>query len=250
MKQTLFEKTNIKQPQEGDDQTQNKSLLLHGDCLELLSTIPDGTIDLIITDPPYTTPTITAFGRKKDKNYADFSIQESFIRCLKFEFERILKCAAPIFMFCDDKYYPQIFKVFYTWHSTQMLIWDKKRIGMGKPFRKRHELIFYANRKTMEYNRTNGITHYPTILECPPVVKNKLHGAQKPVELIEQLILGFSKEGGTVLDCFMGSGTTGVACKNHNRNFIGIELNEKYYQISKERIEACQQNNICDFGIG
>lgn len=216
-----------------------KPTLIHGDCLEIMRTAPAESIDLIITDPPYTTPVVTAFGRETVKNYADFSIQESFVRCLKNEFERVLKPNAPIFMFCDEKYYPQIFKVFYAWQSTQMIVWDKKKIGMGKPFRKRHELIFYANREPMEYNRTEGITHYPTVMECAPVGQDRLHGAQKPLELIEKLVLGFSNRGDTVLDCFMGSGTTGVACKNLGRNFIGIELDETYYQIATKRIEAC-----------
>jgi len=212
--------------------------LMQGDCLERMKEIESGSVDMILTDPPYTTPVVTGFGREIVKNYADFSIQESFVRCLKLEFERVLKPAAPVFMFCDEKYYPQIFKIFYTWHSTQMIVWDKQRIGMGKPFRKRHELIIYANRETMEYNRTEGTTHYPTVLQCKPVGKEKVHGAQKPVELIESLIRGFSHEGETVLDCFMGSGTTGVACKNLNRKFIGIELDEQYFKIAQERISA------------
>jgi len=216
--------------------------LIQGDCLQEMKDIPDNSIDMVITDPPYTTPVVTSFGRKTVKNYADFSIQESFVRCLKVEFDRVLKPAAPVFLFCDDKYYPQIFKVFYDWRSTQMIVWDKKKIGMGKPFRKRHELIFYANREPMDYNRTEGITHYPTVMACAPVGQEKIHGAQKPIELIEKLVIGFSGDGNIVLDCFMGSGTTGVACKNLNRDFIGIELDEKYFEIAKQRIEGTQYN--------
>jgi site-specific DNA-methyltransferase (adenine-specific) len=212
--------------------------LLHGDCLDLMKDIPDGSIDMVCCDPPYTTPTITAFGRTKVKNYADFSIQESYIKCLKAAFERILKPDAPMFMFCDEKYYPSIFKVFYEWSSVQMIVWDKKKIGMGKPFRKRHELIVYANRGTMDYNRTEGITHYPTVMEYSPVSKDKLHGAQKPVDLVGDLIKGFTQEGDTVLDCFMGSGTTGVACKGLRRKFIGIELNDDFFDIATKRIQS------------
>jgi DNA modification methylase len=81
--------------------------------------------------------------------------------------------------------------------------------------------------------------------------KNKIHEAQKPVELLKRLILLSSNENDTILDCFMGSGTTGVACKKLNRNFIGIELDEEYYKIACERInkEEEQQVSIFDYEI-
>lgn len=212
--------------------------LKQGDCLKIMKEIPDKSIDMIITDPPYSTPTITGFGRKQVKNVADLSIQETYMKCLKEEFERILKDNAPIFVFCDDKYYPSIYRAFYNWQSVQMIVWDKGKIGMGKPFRKRHELIVYANRETIDYNRTENITHYPTVLNYKVVTeKEKVHPTQKPIELLEYLIKTYSNDGETVLDNCMGSGSTGVACINTNRNFIGIELSEEYYYIAKERIE-------------
>jgi len=207
------------------------------DCIEGMEQIADSSIDLIITDPPYTTPTITAFGREKVRNVADLSIQETYVKTLKREFERILKPDAPIFMFCDDNYYPSIFRAFYNWNNTQMLTWDKGRIGMGKPFRKRHELIFYANRQSIDYHRTEGITHYPTVLNYKPVGSEKVHGAQKPVDLIADLIKGFSVEGSVVLDCFMGSGTTAVAASKTGRQYIGFELNEEYVEIANKRLD-------------
>lgn len=211
--------------------------LRQGDCLELMKDIPDKSIDMIITDPPYSTPVITWFGRKQVKNVADLSIQETYMKTLKSEFERILKPEAPVFIFCDDRYYPSIYRAFYDWKNVQMLIWDKGKIGMGKPFRKRHELLIYANRESIDYYRTENITHYPTVLNYSVVSEHeRVHPAQKPVKLLQDLIIGFSKDGDTILDCFMGSGSTGVACINTNRNFIGIELDEKYFNIAKERI--------------
>ena len=122
-----------------------------------------------------------------------------------------------------------------------MIVWDKGKIGMGKPFRKRHELIVYANRETIDYNRSENITHYPTVLNYKIVSdKEKVHPAQKPTKLIEDLILGFSNENDTILDCFMGSGSTGVACVNTNRNFIGIELDKGYFDIAEKRIEEAK----------
>jgi site-specific DNA-methyltransferase (adenine-specific) len=208
------------------------------DCFDFLPSLPDASVDLIITDPPYSTPTVTSFGRTLVKNVGDFSIQETYIKMLKTEFERILKPAAPVFMFCDDSYYPSIFRAFYNWHSIQMLVWDKGKIGMGSPFRKRHELLVYANRSVLDYNRTDGITHYPTVLCYKPVGQSRVHGAQKPVELVRDLILGFSQPGDVVADFFMGSGTTAEAALLTGRSFIGSEISEEYCRIAEERIHA------------
>lgn len=210
-----------------------------GDCLDVMKEIKNSSVDCIITDPPYSTPTITSFGRKKVLNLADLSIQERFFRDVKKEIERILKPNGRVFIFCDDKYYPILFAVFYDWQNKNMVIWDKGKIGMGNPFRKQHELIFYANRESFNYNRTEGITHYPTILKYSSD-KNKIHGAQKPIKLIEDLIKGFTNEGELVLDMFLGSGTTALACKNLNRNFIGIELNPEYCDMARKRLNPIQ----------
>jgi site-specific DNA-methyltransferase (adenine-specific) len=209
--------------------------IIQGDCLEVMKDIPDKSIDMILIDPPYSTPTITSFGRKKVMNLADLSIQEFYFRSVKEQFERILKSNGRVFIFCDDKYYPVLFGVFYTWEHKNLVIWDKGRIGMGNPFRKQHELIFYLNRETYEYKKTEGITHYPTVLKYKHDIE-KLHGAQKPIKLVEDLIKGFSSEGDIILDCFAGSGTTLLAAKNTNRNFIGIELSPEYIDIIKKRL--------------
>ena len=87
--------------------------LRHGDCLELMKNIPNKSVDMVIIDPPYSTPTITGYGRKQVKNVADLSIQETYMKVLKTEFERILKYNSPTFIFCDDKYYPSIYRAFY-----------------------------------------------------------------------------------------------------------------------------------------
>lgn len=211
-------------------------LLFNGDCLEVMKTLADNSVDCVITDPPYSTPTVTAFGRKKIMNLADLSIQEFYFRAIRDEIERILKPNGRLFIFCDDKYYPILFALFYEWQSKNLLIWDKKVIGMGNPFRRRHELIFYANRDVFDCYKTEGITHYPTVIQFSHEA-DKVHGAQKPVGLIEYLIKGFTKPQEIVLDMFLGSGTTGVACINTHRHFVGIELNEKYFKIAESRIK-------------
>lgn len=206
------------------------------DCTEFLKQIESNSVDLIIIDPPYSTPIITAFGRKKVKNLADLSIQEYFFTPIKLEFERILKENGRLFIFCDDKFYPLLFAVFYGWTNIGLLIWDKGKIGMGRPIRKQHELIMYANRGSWEFAKEE-LTHIPSVIKVK-TESDKVHGAQKPIELLKTLIYGFSKEGDTVLDCFAGSGNTLKAAKELRRNFIGCDLNQEYTKIAQARIDA------------
>lgn len=207
------------------------------DCLEGMQQIPRKYIDMIIVDPPYSTPVITAFGRKKEKNYGDLSIQRNFFMQIKKQFERILKEKRPVFIFCDSKYYPILFEIFYSWQTNQLLIWDKGRIGLGSPFRKQYELIYFVSKEYgLQFN--NGIT-LSDILKCEIIPSNdRLVGSQKPTELLNKLISAFTKEGDIILDCFMGSGTTAISCKQINRHFIGFEINPEYCEIAEKRIKG------------
>ena len=112
----------------------------------------------------------------------------------------------------------------------------KKRTNKVKDG-KMGKLIDNANKKVMAYNDTGW--RYPTqVLRYKrDILTSNLHPTQKPVALMEYLIKTYTQEGETVLDFTMGSGTTGVACKNTNRNFIGIELDKTYFNIAKERID-------------
>lgn len=205
------------------------------DCLEGIKELADGSVDVVITDPPYSTPVITSFGRKKFKNLADLSVQEFYFNAIKKELERVLKPDGRVFFFCDDKFYPILYSVFYEWLNLGLIVWDKGKIGMGRPIRKQHELIFYANQGSAEFQKFGEVTHIPSVLKVKHDT-NKIHGAQKPVELIEHLINGFSKEGDLIIDLFGGSGSTGKACQNLNRNFVGFELNTEIANASSERL--------------
>lgn len=205
------------------------------DCLEGIKELADGSVDVVITDPPYSTPVITSFGRKKFKNLADLSVQEFYFKAIKNELERVLKPDGRVFFFCDDKFYPILYSVFYEWLNLGLIVWDKGKIGVGRPIRKQHELIFYANQGSAEFQKFGEITHIPSVLKVKHDT-NKIHGAQKPVELIEHLINGFSKEGDLIIDLFGGSGSTGKACQNLNRNFVGFELNTEIANASSERL--------------
>ena len=230
--------------------------LRQGDCLELMKDIPDGSIDAIITDPPYGTTAC------KWDSVIPFEPMWA-------ELKRIIKPNGAIVLFGSQPFTsalvmsnPKMFK--YEW------VWDKKKGGnimtlKYQPYRIHENIVvfsqephFYNPIKTPQKKRTgktysageaNGIKNYgdervykdkhpKTIIEISNADQtNKLHPTQKPVALMEYLIKTYTNEGETVLDFTMGSGSTGVACKNTGRNFIGIELDEKYFEIAKKRTE-------------
>jgi DNA modification methylase len=239
--------------------------LLHGDCLEIMKSIPDNSIDLVLTDPPYGT---TA---------CKWDTVIPFEPMWK-ELKRIRKDNAAIVLFGSEPFSSHLrmsnIKEFkYDW------VWRKSK-GAGflntknAPI-KMHELISvfsYFNCANRCINRmsyypqdlveVNKIRIQPDICDStgsrpsrmktyiqkysgyPSTVLNfpnsgdKIHPTQKPVALLEYLIKTYTLEGETVLDFTMGSGSTGVAAKNLNRKFIGIEKDDKYFEIAKQRIEA------------
>jgi site-specific DNA-methyltransferase (adenine-specific) len=139
------------------------------------------------------------------------------------------------FIFADQTSYPVVFRAIYGKAKTALLVWDKGRIGMGREFRKQFELIMHAWGNSTKVAESNG-HGYSDILKCPPVIDSeKLHPAQKPVNLIIDLL---RVSGESVLDPFIGSGTTAVACEITGRRWIGIEIEEKYCEIAAKRIEA------------
>lgn len=230
--------------------------LLHGDCLELMQEIPDNTIDLVLTDPPYGTTAC------KWDTVIDFDLMWE-------QLKRITKDNSAICLFGSEPFSSALrmsnIKMFkYDW------IWNKKNISNPmlakyQPL-KQHEIISVFSNKTHLYypiktdldlerswkqysesRYTNSNTKnstgktkgkYPkSIIEFSNAKqKGKLHPTQKPVALLEYLIKTYTLENETVLDFTMGSGSTGVACKNLSRNFIGIEKDDKYFEIAKNRI--------------
>jgi len=216
--------------------------LRQGDCLEVMKDIPDKSIDLIVTDPPYLINYKT--NRRKNKEHDFCSVIKNdnnpkLISDYIKECYRIMKDNTAMYMFCNcDKvdYFKQElensgFKI------KNMIIWVKNNWTAGDlqaQFGKQYEIIFLVNKGRCAFNgkRITDIWNFDKV-----VGKNQLHQNQKPIDLLEQCILKHSNENDLIFDGFMGSGSTGVACKNLNRNFIGIELDETYFNIAKERIE-------------
>lgn len=214
--------------------------LRHGDCLELMKGIPDGSIDMILTDPPYgisLKPQRASSNWKNTKVINDNNLD--WLPCFVKESYRVLRKDSVMFFFVSwqtiDKVKPKIEDYF---EVKNVIVWDKDWFGLGNNFRPNHEFIILASKgkyKTKSKNLSN-------ILKFRRVAPMKLqHSCEKPVALLELLIEESVEEKSVVLDPFMGSGTTGVACKNLNRNFIGYELDEHYFEIATNRINKTRR---------
>lgn len=207
------------------------------DCLEGIQKIASASIDTIITDPPYFIG-MTHNGKKG--NYNDLIIMKPFFDSLFSEFSRVIKENGKVYIFCDWRtyafYYPLLLK-----HISvrNMLVWDKIS-GPGSSYAFTHELILFAEKDT-PYMKGSNIFRIPGFSAGAKKTNGEmLHPTQKPVEVIEKLITDSTKEGDLVLDCFMSSGTTAVATKKLNRNFIGFEIQEKYITISENRLKQVE----------
>lgn len=123
-----------------------------------------------------------------------------------------------------------------------MIVWKKdNHIGTGNWYRYNYELIMFGTKGKSKREFSPCERDIFNIPLAEAFVSKRIHPSQKPVELIEKMILNSSHEGETVLDTFIGSGTTAVACINTNRHFIGFELDEKYFDIANKRIEEARQ---------
>jgi len=235
--------------------------LIHGDCLEEMKKIPDGSVDMVLTDPPYGTTAC-----KWDTVIPFEPMWEQLNRVIKPNGAVVMTASQP---FTSTLVMSNVKMFKYEW------IWGKGR-GTGfqivryKPLVS-HENILVFGKGKLKYNpqmrerekprisKNKGTTRQMLVSNGKkytakkaldkkyPITelqfsnnnqKEKLHPTQKPVALMEYLIKTYTNENETVLDFTMGSGTTGVACKNLNRNFIGIELDETYFNIAKQRIDV------------
>lgn len=231
--------------------------LYKGDCLKLMKQIPDKSVDMICCDLPYGTtackwdtvipfePLWWSYERIiKDDGAIVLFGSEPFSSALRmsnikhYKYDWIWEKNRPTGLFLAKKQplrYYEIISVFYKEQSLFNPIMIK-----GKPNHIRGSIngnSEHYKTKTFNESKTDGLKYPKNILKFdrphPPI-----HPTQKPVDLMEYLIKTYTNEGDLVLDNCMGSGTTGVACKHLNRNFIGIELDDKYFEIAKNRIEG------------
>ncbi|QEJ94158.1 site-specific DNA-methyltransferase [Treponema phagedenis] len=210
--------------------------LLHGDCLDFLPKIPDESIQSIITDPPY----FLGMTHNSQKGcFNDLAICKPFYEKLFKEYKRILKPDGCIYFFCDWRsyafYYPLLDSVM---QVKNLLVWKKHGRPSLNVYGSGHELIMFSGKIKKSY-KTNIIDDVASFnIGARKTNGEKIHPTQKPIELMEKFIFDSTDEGDVVLDSFMGSGTTGIACLNTNRRFIGMEIDDNYFNIAKNRLET------------
>ena len=202
--------------------------------------------DFILIDPPYKLEnhggTRKAMARRmnKIKDEIDF-ISNGFDYDTIFNKLIELQNIVNMCIFCSNKQISKIMGWFEDkGYSVTLLVW--KKTNPSPLCNLKHvsdfEFIIYVRGKGAYWN-SDEILNIKYKLKQYPIIndKNKLHPTEKPIKLLEELIRLHTKENDVILDCFMGSGSTGVACKNLNRNFVGIELNKEYFEIAKKRME-------------
>lgn len=218
--------------------------LYQGDCLEVMKDIEDESVDLVVTDPPYEIATTGAgIYKQADKQYVKElnGMKDGFSEEVLDELCRVMK-KINIYFFCSQKQIIPLLDYFVkkkkcnwnilSWHKTNPVP------ACGNKYLTDTEFILFFREKGVKVYGSFDTkrTWYATPLNQSDKKKYG-HPTVKPLSILENLVVNSSKEEGIVLDCFMGSGSTGVACLNTNRNFIGIELDEGYFNIAQNRIE-------------
>ena len=233
--------------------------LIHGDCLEEMKNIPDGSVDMILTDPPYGTTAC------KWDSVIDLDLMWE-------QLKRIIKPNGAIVMTASQPFTTTLISSNMKMFKYEM-IWDKNKgaqpqLANIQPMKSHENILIFGSGKILynpqkikgePYTRNNKQKHKEHSLSkglkpmkqinkgerFPKTIhlfsrdfsaQSRVHPTQKPVALMEYLIKTYTNEGETVLDFTMGSGTTGVACKNLNRDFIGVELDKNYFDIAKDRL--------------
>jgi len=209
--------------------------IYNDDCLKLMKRIPDESIDVVVTDPPYG---IKLTPQRKGGKFKNTVVKNDdnldWLPELSNELYRVLKNNAACYVFCNWQSY-DIFKQAFEKKFTikNCIVWNKDWFGMGNNWRPNHEFILLAtkgNFKTKSKNKSNILTHRRLHSS------KMLHSCEKPLPLLEELIVESCNENDLILDCYCGSASTIEACLNTNRKFIGIEIDEDYFKIAKKRI--------------
>lgn len=227
-------------------------------CFDVMPTLKEASVDLILCDLPY--------GTTQNKWDSTLPLDKLWT-----EYKRLLKPNGAVVLTASQPFTSMLvlsnldmFKVEMIWekticsgqlnvkrqplraHESILIFYSKQptyneQLTEGKPYKIKRKVKFeaqgYGEQKNSEKNNT-GFRHAKTVIKIPnPRVKGG-HPTQKPVELMEYIIKTYSNQGDTVLDNCMGSGSTGIACLNLNRNFVGIELENKYYEMAKSKMKG------------
>lgn len=217
--------------------------LIKGDCIEEMQKLIDRgvKVDMVLTDPPYKTITggdsgnrpkgMLSGNRKLFKHQNDIHISKWIY--LLYE---LLKTESHCYIFVNSMNMTDFLNeskcAGFKLHN--ILVWEKNNCNPSQFYMKNCEYVLFLRKGKAKW--INNIGESKTVHKFRNIIGKKNHPTEKPVDLLEFYINNSSDYGDIILDPFMGSGSTGVACKNLGRNFIGIEKDDKYFEIAKERI--------------
>jgi site-specific DNA-methyltransferase (adenine-specific) len=238
--------------------------LQHGDCLELMKSIPDGSIDMILCDLPYGGKTTW---NKWDNRLPFDELWQQYKRLIKPNGAVVLTATQPFTSLLVTSNI-EMYRCSYVWVKDNATNFANAK---NQPMRRTEDVVIFSKggmcpqakvkctynpqglkplgaiksrggvgdnyASTLKTKNWQEYTGYPDNILHYGYDKKRYHPTQKPTALMEYLVKTYSNEGETVLDNCMGSGTTGVACLNTNRNFIGMEKDDKYFEIACERIK-------------
>ena len=215
--------------------------LYNDDCLNMLKDIDDNSIDLVVTDPPYEVITGGRNGGVKGKPSGILTENKQLMKSIPkadlwlSECFRVMKDGTHIYIMINTlnltNYLNIINDVGFKLHN--LLVWNKNNTTPNRWYMKNCEYVIFA-RKGFAKPINNPSSQ--TVHNFDNIIGNKKHPTEKPVDLMKLYVENSSQVGDTVLDPFMGSGSTGVACKELGRNFIGVELDKHYFDIATKRI--------------
>lgn len=217
------------------------------DCLEGMKQIPDGSVDLVVTDPPYLIDTQGGgIYTHQDKQYIKElnDIKDGFRIEILDELCRVMK-GINIYLFCSQKQIIPLTDYFVTKRGCNwnLLSWHKDNPvpACGNKYLTDTEYLLFFRQKGVKLfgNFDTKRTWFNTPLNQADKEKWK-HPTIKPLNIIQTLVFNSSTQGGVILDPFMGSGTTAIACIKEKRHFIGFELNKEYFDKAEKRIKAEQ----------
>lgn len=227
-----------------------------GDCLDVMGRLPAASVDAVIMDPPYCAGAVSEAQRtrmngqgvrsKSLRLFGWFTGDNMgtagltwLLRAVASESLRLVKPSGSLLVFCDWRMLASLQPAIESagLRYQGLVAWDKGRMGLGCGFRPQHELILHYTMGSPKYHDRST----SNVIRCARVTKtDRQHQTQKPEELLRRLIGVVCPRGGTVLDPFMGSGTTGVACVQSGRRFVGIEKDSGYYKIAVRRIAQAE----------
>jgi len=215
-------------------------LIYNEDCISGMKKLPDESIDMILTDPPYGMSFQSGY-RKVKHSKIENDDNLDWLSEFAQECYRLAKNDTAHYIFCSwhkiDEFKQEFEKYFIV---KNILVWVKNNFGMGDleaDFAPQTEFVLFLQKGRRKINgkRESNVLNFIK-------TNNELHPTQKPIDLIEYLLIKFSNEGDTILDPFMGSGTTAIASINLNRKYIGFEIDVNHYNTTIERIN--NRNNL------